>query len=184
MAGVSEFTETVSQALDHEKAAQRIAGWWFQTPEARHQMLQHLKQAMMIWELAGIFPEQAERCRQMMLLHDGEGGGGGEDEDEDDGEHGGSEESKYEVAVAATAAAERARYLAQYEQFLRREPLPRAPPHHLHRKRRHQQQQLQPPHPHQEEEKEGAQPQNRIYDFFPPEVSSGSHPPAFVGLSQ
>lgn len=166
MAGEAEFTETVAQALDHEKAAQRIAGWWFQTPEIRRQMLQHLKQAMMIWELAGIFPEQAERCRQMMLLHDGEGGVG----DEDDAGHG-AHESKYEVATVA----ERARYLAQYEQFLRRESLSRPPPHHLHRKRRHQQQ-PPPPHPHQEESKEGAQPQNRIYDFFPPA--------AFVGLSQ
>jgi len=167
----TEFTETVAQALDHEKAAQRIAGWWFQTPEIRRQMLQHLKQAMMIWELAGIFPEQAERCRQMMLLHDGEGGGGGDDEDEDE-----TTESKYEVAVAA-ATAERARYLAQYEQFLRRESLSR-PPHHLHRKRRHQQQQQQQP---QEEAKENETQGGRIYDFFPPERS---HPAAFVGLSQ
>jgi len=116
---MSSFLETVLQALDHENTAQRMSGWWFQTPEIRHCILEHWKQATIIWEQSGCFPEQAARCRQMMLLHDGEDGG--------------EDEKKPAVAHMETAAQERARYLEQYEAFQKNHMI-------IKRKRRHQQQ--------------------------------------------
>jgi len=171
-----EFVDTVSQALDHEKAAQRMAGWWFQTLEMRHQMLQHWKQAMMIWELAGFFPEQAERCRQMMLLHDGEGDCEGDEK---------------EAVPDNTTEDARARYLAQYEYFIREAQ--KWQQQHPRKRRRRNNTETEP----ETKENGGVDTsyhnphQTHIYDFYPPaphhqeteQKEIGAAAGVFVGLS-